>query len=207
MTTLPATVVDAEAQLATRYVRKWLDQCRAEDWLDIGISMVDPKAGHIHLRQILKFLAMSPLDPFKIIEILNWARAGWEDADIAMRELSVELENRGEPVPVALKAYRNELLNPYRQQWPRAHGAQKATHILQDIVITVFVERLIILFPTLPFFSRSPRKTCICGIVAMCFNEAKLGRLLTADGVRKIWKRLGDDPTNFNRLLLEKFFA
>jgi hypothetical protein len=205
--TLPATVVEAEVQLATRYVRKWLDQCRAEDILDIGISMVDPKAGHIHLRQILKFLAMSPIDPFKIVEIIDWARAGWEDADIAMRELSVELENRGEPVPIALKAYRNELLNPYRQQWPRAHGAQKATHILQDIVITVFVERLTILFPTLPVFGRSPRRPSVCGIISTVFNEAKLGRILTADGVRKIWNRLGDDPRHFKVLPLDKLLA
>jgi hypothetical protein len=204
--TLPAAWVDAEAWLATRYVREKLAQCRAEDWLDIGISAVHPDAGHVHLRQILKFLAMSPLDPFKIIEFIDLARAGWEDADIAMRELAVELENRGQPLPIALKAYRNELLNPYRQR-PRAHGSQKATHILQDIVITVLVEKLIILFPALPVFGRSPRKPSACGIVAMVFNEAKLGRILTADGVRKIWKRLGDDPRHFNRLLLEKLSA
>jgi hypothetical protein len=207
MTTLPATVVDAEAQLATRRVREWLAQCRAEDWLDIGISMIDPKAGHILARQILKNLAMSPIDPFKIYEIIDWARAGWEDAKIAMLELAVELENRGEQVPVALKAYRNELSNPYRKQWPRAHGSQKATHILQDIVITVWVEKLTIPFPTLPVFGRSPRKPSVCSIVAMCFNEARLGRILSADGVRKIWKRLGHDPRNFKGLPLEKLGA
>jgi hypothetical protein len=205
--TLPATLVEAEAELARRYAREWLEKCRAEDWLHIGISMVHPNAGHVHLRQILKFLAISPIDPFKIYETIDWARAGWDDADIAMRELGVELENRGEQVPVALKAYRNELLNPHRQTWPRAHGSQKATYILQDIVITVLVEHLSIHFPTLPFFGRSPRKSSICGIVARVFTEARLGRVLSGDGVRKIWKRLGDDPRNFKGLPLEKLGA
>jgi hypothetical protein len=175
--------------------------------LHIGISMVHPDAGHVHLRQILKFLAMSPIDPFKIYEIIDWARAGWGDADIAMRELGVELENRGETVPIALKAYRNELSNPYRQQWPRAHGSQKATYILQDIAITVLVEKLTVQYPTLPFFGRSPRKPSVCGIVATVFTEARLGRSLTGDAVRKIWKRLGDDPRHFKRLSLEKLGA
>jgi hypothetical protein len=205
--TLPATLLEAEARLAAQYAREYLERCRAEDWLDIGISVIHPDAGHIHLRQILKFLAMSPIDPFKIYEIIDWARAGWEDADIAMRELGVELDNRGEQVPVALRAYRNELLSPYRQTWPRAHGAQKATYILQDIAITVLIERLIIHFPTLALFGRSPRKASICGIVAGVFTEAKLGRSLTGDGVRKIWKRLGDDPRNFKGLPLEKLGA
>jgi hypothetical protein len=196
--------------IATRVGREWLDQCRTEDWLHIGISMVHPDAGHIHTRQILKYLAMSPIDPFKIYEIIDWARAGWETAKLAMLELGVELENSGVPVPVALKAYRNELSNPYRQQWPRAHGSQKETHFLQDIAIAVLVEKLSLQFPTLPFFSRSPRKPSICGIVATVFTEARLGRILTADGVRKIWKRLlpaFGDPKYFKRLPLEKLGA
>jgi hypothetical protein len=206
MTNLPATLIEAEAE---RVVRKWLDQCRAEDCLDIGISMVDPKAGHIHLRQILKFLAMSPIDPLKIIEVIDWAESGWQDAEQAMLELAVDLEDRGEPVPVALKAFRNRLAYRYLrgQQPPHAHGALKATHILQDIVICAFVEKLTVLFPTLAVFSRSARKACICGIVAMVFTEAKLGRILTAEGVRKIRKRLGDDPRHFKGLLVEKLGA
>ena len=190
MTTLPATLAEGEAVLATRRVGAWLDQCQREDWMNLGISMVNPEAGHIQVRQILKCLALSPADPFKVYEIIDWARAGWEDADLAMRELVVELDNRGQEVPLALKAYRNELMNPYRQQHPRAHGAQRATHFLQDIVIATFAGKLHAEFPAIPFYGRSPRKASICGIVAKVFTAAKLGRSFESQGVWKVCKRL-----------------
>ena len=64
-------------------------------------------------------------------------------------------------------------------------------------------------FPTIAFFSRSARKASICGIAAVAFTEAGLGRSFDgADAVRHIWKTWGPaavtDPNLFNSLLWEK---
>ena len=73
MAAVPATWTDAIEAEALTFARNFIQRCRSEDWLDIGISTIHPDAGHVHVRQLLKSLAMSPVDSFKIDEICNWA--------------------------------------------------------------------------------------------------------------------------------------
>lgn len=206
--TLPAIWGEAAALAALAFARDYVQRCRSEDWLDIGISTIHPDAGHVHIRQLLKSMAMSPNDPFKVDEICDWARDGWADADLAMRELWGELDNRGETVPPALRQYMRDLVNPHRRQRRHVSGAQKVTHVLQDLSLVLLLWMLRGRYPTIAFFGRSARKASVCGIVARAFTEACLGRRFDADAVRHVWKNWAPavvtDPNLFKDLPLEK---
>lgn len=188
--TLP-TLYDAEAaaaqQFADEQVQKWLD---GGDFFGIGVSGLRPEAGHLFGRQILKQLAMA--DDCKMIEIINAARNGCEDAQIAMRELFIELRNQGRPVPVALDAYSLELVHPRLQR--RTHGPKKASYILQDVAFVSLVGMMHKRFPTLHVYGRSGRHLSIIGIAAAAFTKHRhhIDRDLTYEAGRKIWQRWGD---------------
>jgi hypothetical protein len=146
--------------------------------------MLRPEAGHVQLRQILKLLAAS--HPFELARIIADARAGWKDADMALRELTAEILDRGGDLPAQLRAFTIERLAP---DATGASGPQRASHVLQDLGVVVLVLELTSRFPGLAFCGRpSVRKASVCGIAAAVFTEARLGRVLTADAVRKIWK-------------------
>ena len=65
---------------------------------------------------------------------------GWADADQAMRELWGELDNRGEPVPPALKQYMRDLVNPHQQERRHVPGTKKVTNVLQDLSIVLLAD-------------------------------------------------------------------
>jgi hypothetical protein len=200
MTNLPTTLLEAEA---TQFARGWVAKCQAGDWLHIGLSMLHPEAGHTQLRQILKLLAAS--HPFELARVIADARAGWRDADMALRELTAEILDRGGDLPAQLRAYTIEQLRPDATVAPP--GPQRASHVLQDLGMVVLVLELTSRFPGLAFCGRSVRKASICSIAAVAFTEARLGRVLTADAVRKIWKSYQPaigDLRYFKRLTLEK---
>jgi hypothetical protein len=193
MTNLPATMVEAEA---TQYAREWVAKCLAEDWQHIGISMLDPAAGHIQLRQILKQLAMS--HPFQMDALMRDARCGWRDAHEALGELIAEFAGRGDSLPPQLASYTIEILNPSAP--PR--GREKADQFLQDIAAATLVLELVLRFPPLKPTGRSARKASASKIVAAAFSEARV-RVLTAKAVEAIWARylpaIGD-PRHFKYL-------
>jgi hypothetical protein len=73
-----------------------------------GIAPLHPGGGHIWLRQVLKAFALA--HPFGMSQVCSVARAGSDDADLALRELIIEFSRRREALPVVLEAYRLKFL-------------------------------------------------------------------------------------------------
>ena len=106
------------------------------EWL-FGMSPLNPQAGHAFLRDTIKRYAMH--NAFTMTRVCTMARAGWDEAEIALRELIGEIMNRGDQLPTVLGAFAIELLDPRRPH--HFSGPKKAGRFLQDICITVIVSR------------------------------------------------------------------
>jgi hypothetical protein len=84
--------------------------------------------------EMMKYLGRTPLG---LLDVTQWARAEWalaELADIALRELIIEYDHRGEPKPPSLIAYNDEIVDP-RRQFRRQSGTKLTDFHLRDILI------------------------------------------------------------------------
>src|SRR5690242_18757479 len=96
MNTLPATFQEANA---LDYARRWV----------AGNPLAHPE-GRDLLLPIMKRFAME--HPFNMAEIAYFARNGWKDADLALRELIAEFADRHEALPSVLAGYLVEAIHP-----------------------------------------------------------------------------------------------
>ena len=178
---LPQTGLEAEA-LA---LRDAIAKLRSADLLGIGVPILHPDAGHIWLRQTLKRLAMS--HPHNMTEVIGYARAGWKDADLALRELFAEHVDRGVTLPNVLAVYMVEITHPSQ---PRPSGRQKATAVMQDLRYSYLVWAATQRFPGLSVTRNrvAPRRS-ICAIVAIAVTEAGIGRPINMKAMEKVSAR------------------
>src|SRR5687768_7185515 len=100
---VPATV-EAEA---LSFAQVWIAERQDVDMFQIGCSAFHPQAGRMLLRRMMKEWALS--HPFNMTTVAEYARAGWDDADLALRELIAEMTSNNKPLPPVLTAYNLEL--------------------------------------------------------------------------------------------------
>jgi hypothetical protein len=133
-----------------------------------------PEAGRAFLRRLMKQAALG--NAFAMDDLVAVADAGWDDADIALRELIAEFVNRNEPLPAVLAAYNIRALNPSRA--PRARGPKPATNTLQDITIITLLTELVERFHLRPTRYQLGRRTrsSACSIASVALTEAGLHR-------------------------------
>jgi hypothetical protein len=152
------------------------------------MSPLNPQAGHAFLRDTIKRYAMH--NAFTMTRVCTMARAGWDEAEIALRELIGEIMNRGDQLPTVLGAFAIELLDPRRPH--HFSGPKKAGRFLQDICITVIVSRVAERHRLKP--TRRPSqstKPSACSIVARALEQAGVHRN-GERAVEKIWERYHD---------------
>jgi hypothetical protein len=77
-------------------------------WIDQVGALLTTEAARIVLRDRIR--AMVRAGTLPTMQVIEAARAGHEEADMALRELSVEMLDRGELPPAALRAYAQEAL-------------------------------------------------------------------------------------------------
>jgi hypothetical protein len=185
---LPATYADGVEVEALAFARKWIASCREGNFIDLGVAPLHPEAGRAFTRRLVKQYAL--MHPFNMDEIVKCAEAGWDDADIALRELVAEYVDRGEAMPAVLAAYNVRLINPNYVQPTKPHGKKKADNILKDMVVVTLVMELITRFPLEPtrFQLGRKRKHSACSIAADVTTEAGLHRGGEA-AIQKIWSR------------------
>lgn len=118
--TLPATWIEASA---LQYAVEFIAACQQGDFLNLGCAPLHSDAGRALLRRFLKHYACQ--HAFNMDTLVASAQAGWEDADIALRQLIADHVDRGEPLPSVLAAYNVRLINPSmaRPQKPRGDWA------------------------------------------------------------------------------------
>jgi hypothetical protein len=153
MTTLPATYVESAG---VALAREWIARGHEGNFLGLGCGPLS-NAGRAFARMIIKQWA--GLHPFNMDQLVQLANAGWDDADLALREMIAEYVDRGKALPSVLAAYNVALLNPHRVRPARPHGRHKATNILQDIFIVTLAMELMVQFPGLkPTRSQNGKK-------------------------------------------------
>jgi hypothetical protein len=185
MTSLPATLVEAEALI---FAREWIARGQEGDFIGLGCGPLDPNAGHVFARRMIKLHALG--HPLNMAEVIHCAHHGSDDADLALRELAAEMLDRGDPLPAALAAYTIEALHP--AGLPRLRGQKKASNLMQDISIVALIMTLVERFGlSVRRNEATDHRASACSIVARALDEAGLtrGNKNPEEAVRKIWRR------------------
>jgi hypothetical protein len=123
MKNLPATVDEAQA---VDVISHWIDR--------VAAALTAGTARHVLRNHIRDRLRQGTIPTMQVIAA---ARAGHEDADLALRQLAAEMLDRGEMPPTALRAYVQEALVLAPVSYPP--GRNIADTWLRDIGIAVLV--------------------------------------------------------------------
>jgi hypothetical protein len=123
--------------------------------------------GREFVRQIMKCHAA--LGPVPMLTIINYARAGWDIADEAVRELIIDHLHRGQMLPPPLASYNMEMAAGFRPG--RSRGRQKADQTLRDIAISAMVLALIERFQLRATGRGASGGSSACAIVALALNK------------------------------------
>jgi hypothetical protein len=196
MTRLPMTFKDAETAMleaeALAYTRHNVRMIRDEKIRFFGLEL-SWLAKADNRRLAVQMMKNGAARPLFLMDLCNLARAGWPIADEALRELIVEYQSRGEPMPTPLAAYTMEIADP-RQRWRPIGGPEKADTFLRDIAITFVVGDTSWKFakfglkPTRQVASRR-RRPSGCSIAARAM--AAEGLAISEATVARVWTKFG----------------
>jgi hypothetical protein len=172
MTTLPATLAEAEA---TQFARGWVTR----------LSLIDdspwrPGAGEAFARQILRTLLS---DPNGLQDVINLARSGWCCAIDAVDDYMVEHAANGEPLVGFVAAYAADRVKGYIKP-VRDSGQARTEDLARNHGIAMTVAALIDRFGLKPT-GRSARRRSACAIVAEALQA--IGMQLGYKAVEAIW--------------------
>jgi hypothetical protein len=161
------------AEEARACARRWLEDLKDADFVSnlIGARLpptLHPGAGEIFARQIIKARAMSGAEG--MMRIIELARAGWDEADAALRELYVDFRHHRQDPPPELVTYSMEVLpRPYR----RSRGRRKSRNFLQDMMFGLLIAELAHKFGLHPTRKIDAHRDSVCDILVMAVREAK----------------------------------
>lgn len=179
-TTLPATALEAEA---LAFARAWIADCLKRD--DPMLNMIDAGQqgrGRAVLRAEMKRAALQ--HPNLMMDIVYFARHGFEDATAALDEIMAERHDRFEPLGAVLGEYAIPLRHPRLSR----RGPAKQTNFFQNLIIYIITEKVVLKFGLKPTRSTLARRhPSACSIVTQVVNEARLGRQFTEKAVEAIW--------------------
>jgi hypothetical protein len=116
------------------------------------------------------------------MDVIAAARAGNEDADVALRELAIEMLDRGEIPAAALRAYAMEALR--RGPAAVSQGRVFADDFVRDIAIALMVAMAAHCWDLAPTRSPASKKNSAAALVTIALNRK--GFLLGEARVNKI---------------------
>src|SRR5262249_35828221 len=140
MTQLPATITQAMLEIdAVNHARETVRKIRDEKIPFFGLPLSWFQKSESR-RFVLEFMKQAAKHPsgLGMMDLANYARAGWDLADDALRELYIEHEHRNESMPPPLRSYIMERTDP-RRVYRRPRGQKKSDNFLRDLAVTVVV--------------------------------------------------------------------
>jgi len=188
MMILPTTYAEATEAQALAFAINWLavrKQEGVENFLNLNCAPLHPEAGRRLLRRLLQHCAMG--DDKAMSGITELARV-WDDADIAMRGLIIELNAIHRPLPVFLEAYNARIAAGFVTKKPR--GRKKATHFLQDFILALLVVLVRARFPGFKetrYQGGKKLRASYCSIVAAAAVAVGLNRG-DEGAIQQIWR-------------------
>jgi hypothetical protein len=184
--TLPATLLEASAlQFAREFIRK-MEDFRFPG-MDVGVW--HSEAGRQWLRHLMKMIGANDAGEGKtLLWLIQLARAGLVDADLALRDIIIELQHREQPLPKYLATYNAEILagstvHPLK-------GRKLAANMAADIIVATLVSMLTEPPFNLKATGNSRRQPNGCRVAADAL-AAEGKRRGGEDAVKDIWKRFG----------------
>jgi hypothetical protein len=200
--TLPATFVEAETRL---FARRLIAACRDADLFNTGRGAFDPQAGRAFLHTMMKKIALTT--PEGMLWIIECARAGWNDADAALRQLFLDFTNCGERVPTFLATYAAEVVNRRAARAPP--GRAPVAYFVQDMFVVILIAELVARFNLKATRNVTARRhPSAASIVADAMAEAGLHRG-AEKAINVVWGRYGryatraQVPGGWSRLIEE----
>ena len=186
---LPATV--DEAELAIVHVREQVRQIRDEkiEWFGLKLSWFEKPDGRRLAKEWIWRLAADP-DGYGLIDVCNYARAGWGLAHEVLCDLLVQYGHTRVPLPVPLDAYDKEIVKASRHghRYRRTRGQQKSDLFLRDIAVVFLIVDVCWKFNLRPTGSQGKRPSG-CKVVAKALGEE--GLAISEPTVVAIWEKLG----------------
>lgn len=154
-------------------------------WIDQVSALLTTEAARIVLRDHIR--AMVRAGTLPTMQVIEAARAGHEEADMALRELSVEMLDRGELPPAALRAYAQEALIKPPATYPA--GRNIADTWLRDVAIAVLVAMAAERWDLKPARNRASNRPSACSVVARALTRR--GHNIGERQVERIFSNLG----------------
>ena|SRR5215212_2561968 len=180
MTKLPATIL-GELEIVDVVAH----------WIDLISALMTTEAARIVLRDHIRATVRAGTLP--TMQVIAAARAGHQDADMALRELIAETIDRREDLPTALAGYAQEAVFRGPTNYPP--GRNLADTWLRDIAIAVLVCLAAETWHLKPTRNRASKRPSACSIVAAALNrrghnitEQHVGRIFSNHG--RVAKRL-----------------
>lgn len=178
MTTLPATVTEAEAlAFAVDWLRRFQDYAP-----DIGGVPLDPATEHLFAKQWCRMCAEAHVQGAEGVVDLAITH-GELSAHQALVEIIDEKTDRNEPLGATLGAYSIRL----RQRPFQAHSGQPRTTLVRDVICSVLIVELIDRFGLHPT-RRQQHRPSACSIAAAAAQRLGLHQG-GEDAFRKVFKR------------------
>jgi hypothetical protein len=171
---------------ALNHARQWIENMRTSDFNGWGVSPFDANGGAVLINQLVRLILNG--EARHALIVIDWARAGWEPADLAIRNVLAEYAHRGVLPPPFLTEYlvRSLIESPSSSL---SRGRNKMSNLLFDIALVTLVMTLCERFGLNP--TRNPsarRRPSACSIVAQAASEAGLHRG-GESAMNRIWKR------------------
>ena len=175
---LPATYVEAEAVAFARAEIAWFRD-NPVSLFGIDVNFLDAGDNRRFARHAVKTHALA--HPLNMMKTADYARAGWDLADEALREAIIEFLDRGEPMPTYLASYNMEVA---RGGFRHVPGPKKADNFFRDLALMMVVEKLVEKFGLKPTRNRASKRPSACSILAQAIG-------LSEPAIVALWQRLG----------------
>ncbi len=131
-------------------------------WIDLVAVTLTSETAHIVLRDHIR--AMLRAGTIPTMKVIEAARAGHQDAGLALRELGAEMLDRGDMPPAALRAYLQEALVRPPVSYPA--GRNVADTWLRDVAIAVLVIMAVERWNLKPTRNRASKRPSGCSVIA-----------------------------------------
>jgi hypothetical protein len=182
---MPVTATTAIEADARAFAREMISRFHSGTNPWSADSPMTAAAGRALLRHLTRQGVL--LHPTNRLQIIAMARAGDTDADDVLRTLMIEIQSRGEQMPVELANYNMEILHGGLHQPP---GPKRKDKLLRDLCIAMTVAALCDRFGLNPTRNTTSRgrasaRPSACSIVADVINRGE-------KAVEAIWSRLGN---------------
>jgi hypothetical protein len=153
MTTLPATIED---EMVNTIVH----------WIDLVAAALTSEAGRLRLRHDIRERLRQGTIP--TMQVIAAARAGHQDADLALRELIAEMIDRKEDLPTTLAGYAQEAM--FRAPTTYPPGRNIADTWMRDIGFAVLVTLAADHWRLPATRNRASKHPSACYVVSLALN-------------------------------------